>query len=119
MKKLAAATACLSLLITGLPADASSWPAQSKQELKDRIWFVSMAAGVKCAYRKGTIDADRYGQIIVYSIKKRGKENIKPWSKSRNAYEAVDIVSRRLDEQCMAEDREVEAALKSVFHLIR
>ena len=98
---------------------ASSWPAQSKQELKDRIWFVSMAAGLKCAYKKGTIDADRYGQLIVYNIKRRGKENIKPWSKGKNAYEAVDLVSRRLDEKCMAGDREVEAALKSVFHLVK
>ena len=111
--------ACVAPLATSAPADASSWPAQSKQELKDRIWFVSMAAGLKCAYRKGTIDADRYGELIVYNIKRRNKENIKPWSKGRNAFQAVDEMSLKLDSQCKMADSEAKAALQSVFNLIK
>ena len=78
-----------------------------------------MAAGLKCAYQKGTIDADRYGQLIVYNIKRRGKENIKPWSKGRNAFRAVDEMSLKLDDQCQMNDSEAKAALQSVFSLIK
>ena len=78
-----------------------------------------MAAGLKCAYRKGTIDADRYGELIVYNIKRRNKENIKGWSKGKNAFQAVDEMSLKLNDQCKMTDSEAKAALQSVFSLIK
>lgn len=121
MKNLATFISTATLLTAlAIPVPANAQPAQSKQELLDRAWFVGMAAGLVCLAKKGEIKtSERFKQLVLYNMKRRNKEYLKPWSLTKKADQAVKISASYLSYDCTVDKNKARKSTAAIIPYIK